>query len=282
MPERVPAAELLIAHDSDVVSQFELSGIEVVAFSRPAPLKETPNEDAAAIIPVSGEAAVLAVADGCGGLRGGDQASAMAVRTLAEQLKPGTLNRRLRPAILDAFEIANWKIVDLAIGAATTIAAVEFRKGFMRPYHVGDSMVLVVGRNGKVKYVSIPHSPVGFAEASGLFDEAEAMHHDERHLVNNVLGDDSMRIEMGPTIELARYDTVVIASDGLFDNLFQEEIAEGIRKGKLKDGMETMIAMARQRMESPSAETPSKADDLTAIAFRRLATVSAVGPGTLG
>ena len=270
MSDSVPAAEMLIAHDSETVSLFELSGIEVVAWSRRAPQKETSNEDAAAIVPVSDEAAVLAVADGCGGLRGGDQAAAMAVRTLAEQLQPGTLNGRIRPAILDAFEIANWKIVDLGIGAATTIAAVEFRTGFMRPYHVGDSMILVVGRNGKVKYVSIPHSPVGFAEASGLFDEAEAMHHEERHLVNNVLGDPSMRIELGPTIELARYDTVLVASDGLFDNLFQDEIAEGIRKGTLKDGLEALIATARARMEAQSAETPSKPDDLTAIAFRQL------------
>ena len=96
------------------------------------------------------------------------------------------------------------------------------------------------------------------------------MHHEDRHLVNNVLGDPSMRIELGPTIELARYDTVLIASDGLFDNLFQEEIAEGIRKGTLKDGLKTLIEMARARMEAPAAETPSKADDLTAIAFRQL------------
>ena len=270
MSESVPAAELMIAHDSETVSLSELSGIEVAAWSRRAPQKETSNEDAAAIVSVSHEAAVLAVADGCGGLRAGDQAAAMAVRTLAEQLQPGSLNGRIRPAILYAFEIANWKIVDLGIGAATTIAAVEFRTGFMRPYHVGDSMILVVGRNGKVKYVSIPHSPVGFAVASGLLDEAEAMHHDERHLVNNVLGDPSMRIELGPTIELARYDTVLIASDGLFDNLFEEEIADGIRKGTLKDGLESLIATARARMEAPSAETPSKPDDLTAIAFRQL------------
>ena len=72
MSENVPAAELLIANDSETVSLFELSGIEVAAWSHRAPQKETSNEDAAAILSVSDEAAVLAVADGCGGLRGGD------------------------------------------------------------------------------------------------------------------------------------------------------------------------------------------------------------------
>ncbi len=70
MSEIVPATELLIAHDSATVSLFELSGIEVAAYSRTAPQKETPNEDAAAIVSVSDEAAVLAVADGCGVLLG--------------------------------------------------------------------------------------------------------------------------------------------------------------------------------------------------------------------
>lgn len=270
MSEIVPATELLIAHDSATVSLFELSGIEVAAYSRTAPQKETPNEDAAAIVSVSDEAAVLAVADGCGGLRGGDQASALAVETLSEQVRACLTGDRLRSAILDAFEIANQKIIDLAIGAATTIAAAEFQTGSIRPYHVGDSMILVVGRNGKTKYVSVAHSPVGFASASGLFDEAEAIHHDDRHLVSNVLGDTSMRIELGPTIELARFDTVLIASDGLFDNLYHREIADGIRKGTLRDGLTTLIQSARSRMQSPSVDAPNKPDDLTAIAFRQL------------
>ncbi len=57
------------------------------------------------------------------------------------------------------------------------------------------------------------------------------MHHEERHLVSNVVGTDDMRIELGPPLKLARYDTVLLASDGLLDNLYTDEIVELIRKG---------------------------------------------------
>lgn len=269
MSESLPPAELLIANDSDRVSLFDLSGIEVAAYSRPAPQKETPNEDAAAIIPISGDAAVLAVADGCGGLRGGDQASALAVEILGETSRKVEDETQLRSAILNAIEKANQEIVDLAIGAATTIAVVEFRAGRIRPYHVGDSMILVVGRNGKIKWQTVCHSPVGFAVESGFLNEEEAIHHEERHIVSNVLGDASMRIELGPPIELARHDTVLLASDGLFDNMFPDEVADGIRKGNLRDGVASLVQTARSRMRTPAANTPHKPDDLTAIAFRQ-------------
>lgn len=270
MSESLPPAELLIANDSDRVSLFSLSGLEVAAYSRVAPEKETPNEDAAAIIPVSSDAAILAVADGCGGLRGGDQASALAVEILARAAGKQAADAKLRTTILDAFEQANQQIVDLAIGAATTIAAVEFHAGTVRSYHVGDSMILVVGRSGKIKWYTVSHSPVGFAVESGLLAEEEAIHHEERHIVSNVLGDVSMRIELGPPLELARHDTVLIASDGLFDNLLPDEVADGIRKGDLRDCLAALIQSARSRMRAPAIDTPHKPDDLTAIAFRQV------------
>ncbi|MDA0588137.1 MAG: protein phosphatase 2C domain-containing protein [Planctomycetota bacterium] len=269
MSQSLPPAEVLIAHDSDQVELFQLCGLEIAAYSRVSPNKDTPNEDAAAIIPVSGDAAVFVVADGCGGMRGGNQASALAIETLVQTTREnGGDGYRLRSTILDGIEHANKHIVDLSIGAATTIAAVEFFGGSIRPYHVGDSMILVVGRNGKIKLQTVSHSPVGFAVESGLLDEEEALHHDERHVVSNVLGDVSMRIELGPSIKLARFDTVLIASDGLFDNLFPDEIADGIRKGNLLDSFATIIQIARSRMQEPVPGKPHKADDLTVIAFR--------------
>jgi len=50
------------------------------------PGKETSNEDAAALIPYSDDAMVLAVADGLGGVRAGEVASRTALVTLAETL----------------------------------------------------------------------------------------------------------------------------------------------------------------------------------------------------
>ena len=99
-------------------------------------------------------------------------------------------------------------------------------------------------------------------------NEKEAMNHEDRHLVLNAVGSPDMRIEMGAHIDLAPLDTVLVASDGLFDNLRTEEIVECIRKGPLVEGVAKLAADAHERMTQPKANAPSKPDDLTVIAFR--------------
>jgi serine/threonine protein phosphatase PrpC len=173
-----------------------------------------------------------------------------------------------RPAILNGIEAANRVIRDLGVGAATTIAAVEIRGGMIRPYHVGDSLILVVGQKGKVKLQTVAHSPVGYGVEAGLLDETEAMHHEDRHVVSNIVGSHEMRIEVGPQLKLAPRDSVLIASDGLADNLLVEEVIERVRKGPLLDAVRLLASDALLRMSRREGSAPSKPDDLTILAFR--------------
>jgi serine/threonine protein phosphatase PrpC len=261
---------LLLAHDSDNVVTGTTAGLQIAAWSRPKPGRESPNEDSAAVIPVDDQSAVMIVADGLGGLRGGHQASNLAVRLVADSIFAARDTRMpLRALILDGLERANQAIKDLGIGAATTIAAVEWRNGEIRPYHVGDSMILATGQRGRLRMQTVSHSPVGFAVEYGLLDESEAMHHEERHLVSNVVGTDDMRIELGPPLRLARYDTVLLASDGLFDNLYTDEIVELIRKGPLARSLSSLVRIAQERMTYPVEGVPCKPDDMTVIALRQ-------------
>lgn len=248
---------------------LELSGAVAAVFSARCREKETPNEDAAALVHVNGEAGILVVADGLGGSPAGEQASCLAIRELIASIReaPGD-DPSLRAAILNGIENANRAVSELGIGAATTMAIAEIRGRTVRPYHVGDSMVLVVGQRGKLKLQTVSHSPVGYAVEAGLLDETEAMHHDQRHLVSNVIGTPDMRIEVGSTVEMARYDTLLLATDGLFDNLHTDEIVERIRKGPLKRVLRTLVEDCHRRMETPEEGQPSKPDDLTFIAYR--------------
>jgi serine/threonine protein phosphatase PrpC len=102
-----------------------------------------------------------------------------------------------------------------------------------------------------------------------LLDAAEAMHHAERHIVSNVVGSEDMRIEIGSALPLAVRDTIVLASDGLSDNLHGEEIIEFARKGPLEECVRRLADAARSRMQDPQEGHPSKPDDLTIVAFRR-------------
>jgi serine/threonine protein phosphatase PrpC len=77
-----------------------------------------------------------------------------------------------------------------------------------------------------------------------------------------------MRIEIGPPIEMAPRDTLLIASDGLFDNLLPDEIIEAVRTGPLEDAIGGLIETAQQRMAAQQGNAPCKPDDLTVIAYR--------------
>lgn len=189
---------------------------------------------------------------------------------MVSQVKKSIAERgMLRTAIMNGFETANQSVRDLGVGTATTLAVAEVNDGAVRPYHVGDSIIIVVGQRGKIKLQTVSHSPVGYAVEAGVLDEFEAMHHEDRHLVSNVIGMPEMRIEVGSTVHLAPRDTLLLASDGLFDNLHLGEIVESLRKGMLADVMQRLVQNARQRMSQPTAEQPSKPDDLTFVVFRR-------------
>ncbi|MEJ2398357.1 MAG: serine/threonine-protein phosphatase [Gammaproteobacteria bacterium] len=221
-------------------------------------------------MPYDDNNAVLVIADGLGGLPGGSTASNLAVRRLKASVEKAAVEQTpLREAILDGIERANRDILGQSSGAATTIALVEIQGERMRPYHVGDSMILLCGQRGKRKLQSVAHSPVGYAVESGMLDVDEAVHHEERHLVSNVVGAPDMRIEIGASQRIAKRDTLVLASDGLFDNLYLDEIVETVRKGDLPASAEKLLALTRERMNMPQSGQPCHPDDLTFILFRR-------------
>jgi PPM family protein phosphatase len=256
------------------VAAFEFAGGTAAVYSNRSPLKSTPNEDVAALWPVGLTGGVLAIADGLGGHAGGERASLLAIESIQQSLNATLTSGEngeaegLRGAILNGIEAANRSIRELGCGAATTLALVEIQDRTIRPYHVGDSAVLVTGQRGKLKLQTIPHSPVGYAVEAGLINEEDAIHHESRHVISNVIGSEQMRIEMGPHVEMAPRDTLVLASDGLFDNLLPSEIVELVRSGPLDQAVSDLAEEAQRRMTSQLGAAPSKPDDLTVIAYR--------------
>jgi serine/threonine protein phosphatase PrpC len=274
------------------VAHQEIAGGEAAWISTRSPSKSSANEDAVAAISIDAGRGLLLVADGLGGHREGRRASQLirsrmikAARELAAEQEPAsiTISKVLRvpsrfrepigdagsrSSILDEIESANQKLLRTRVGCATTLALVEIQGRRARSYHVGDSEILIVSQRGRLKYSTVSHSPIGYAVQSGMLTEEEAMLHPDRHLVSNVVGSDQMSVELGPWVSLSPRDTVLLASDGLFDNLMQSEVIERIRKGRLADGVRDLAILARQRMSFPSGEAPCKPDDLTILAYR--------------
>lgn len=252
-------------------------GGHVLAYTCRAPDKETENEDTVAVIPYGPAAAVLIVADGAGGLPAGKRASLTAVNSLVESMQHAMAETMLlRTAILNGIEAANSAVQAIGNGSATTLTVITIEGLIVRSYQVGDSEAIVVGQRGVIKLQTTPHSPTGFAVEAGFLDEKEALHHEDRHLVSNFLGTPEMRIDVGGEVKLRPKDTILLASDGLMDNVHLDEIIERVRKGPLDSAAERVISLAHRRMAGVSAALPSKPDDLSLILYRRGAIVAPI------
>lgn len=251
-------------------AEVDVAGGFVVAISRKDPGKDTENEDTVAVIPYGPGAAVLVVADGAGGLPAGKRASLTAVTTLNAALQTAMdKTMLLRTAILNGIEAANEAVLALANGSATTMTVITIEGLVARSYQIGDSEALVVGQRGLIRLQTTAHSPTGFAVEAGFLDQREALHHKERHLVSNFLGTNDMRIDVGASVELRPRDTVLVASDGLTDNVHLDEIIENVRKGGLAESAAAVVDLARRRMAKAQPGQPSKPDDLSLILFRK-------------
>lgn len=248
----------------------DVGGGSMVAFTARAPDKDSENEDTVAVIPWGPQAAVLVVADGAGGLPAGKRASMTAVTSLIESLAVALSETMLlRTAIINGIEAANEAVKALANGSATTMTVVTIEGLLARSYQIGDSEAMIVGQRGRIRLQTTAHSPTGFAVEAGFLDEREALHHEERHLVSNFLGTNEMRIDVGMALELQARDTILLASDGLTDNVHIDEIIEHIRKGPLLAAARAVVDLAGERMASSNAKDPSKPDDLSLILYRK-------------
>ncbi len=274
----MPAAvniELFLERDMPAPEVLSfLDGAAAVVSAR-CPGKEGVNEDGALVASLTQRDGVLAVADGLGGGPAGETAARILLETLAGacaalgESAAGDPEDGLREELLKSVDAADRRIRSLGVGAAATLVAAEIHGESLRPYHVGDAHLLVVGRRGRIKRLTVAHAPVSYAVEAGYLDQDEALLHEDRHLVSNVVGAGDMRIEVGSPLSLAPFDTLLLASDGLFDNLTVDEIVESARKGPLLEGASALFARARERMRGPAAGQPSKPDDLTFLLFRR-------------
>ncbi|QDT71938.1 PP2C family protein-serine/threonine phosphatase [Lacipirellula limnantheis] len=247
---------------------FELAGGSVAVLSARKPEKTTANQDAAAVVAAGENAAVLIVADGCGGMANGEQAARIAIDSLTNHIATAAAaGESLRTAILDGIEEANRQIIELKNGAGATLAIVQIENGEARPYHIGDAQIVMVGGRGKVKLLTTSHSPVGYAMEAGMLEEQEALDHEERHLVSNYLGSEAMHVEVGSVRKVSTRDGLLVASDGVLDNLLMDEINGFLKNGTAASAAAKIAGVAMQRMQTALEGQPHKPDDLTLIVF---------------
>lgn len=238
---------------------------EAFLWTRRSPAKSTVNEDAVIAHRIDERRAVLAVADGAGGHRSGDVASEIAVecvRAAAEKVA-NEASDDLTGAFIAAFDDAQANIRARAAGAATTLLVLLIDGTDVRVLHVGDSKALVIGGRGAIRLETIPHSPVGYGVEAGFIGTDEVVGHEDLHIVSNLVGTDDMHVGVSSPVELRPLDRVLLASDGLYDNVSVEEIVHVLRRGAASESVRTIAQRCSEEMERDGHP-----DDLTLVVFR--------------
>ena len=200
------------------------------------------NEDA---IGTNGDLGLIVLADGMGGHRGGEVASAITVstvlETLADRLKsigPGDNDEYNGyslhcMAVHDAIERANTKVFDASRenaqyrGMGTTVVVLLFRDNRFVVAHVGDSR-LYRYRDGKLEQITHDHSLMQELIDRGFYSQEQAEDSLNRNLVTRAIG-----IEKSVDIDLLEGgvetgDIFLLCSDGVTDMVDDETIRSTI------------------------------------------------------
>ena len=205
-------------HESEV---FEWGNFKVGYFIQKNISKSEENDDVLFFYGGK-DFCLFGVCDGAGGHPNAADASYIVGETILQYA------RTHRPEdfqIIDLIESANRKVIESFPEAYTTLSLCFIHGEEIRSYSVGDSEVQYINQNSEVLYNNIPHSPVGHAVEAGLLDQEESLDHNERYVVNNLIGDEVLRIEACTKFKLDKTHTVIVGSDGIFDNLSHDQLS---------------------------------------------------------
>jgi serine/threonine protein phosphatase PrpC len=215
------------------------------------------NEDSLVVRPP-----LFAVADGMGGARAGEVASAVAVEAVETARESGEpAEAQLAGIVRDA----NRRIYDLAVadesrrGMGTTLTLAKVHDGEVSLAHVGDSRAYRM-RDGELSQLTRDHSLVAELERSGQITPEAAEHHPQRSIITRALGPE-------PDVEVDTYtlagrdgDLFLICSDGLTSMISDEEVTSILRSAESLDAAAEALVRA--------ANQSGGKDNITVILFR--------------
>lgn len=194
---------------------------------------------------------LVLVADGMGGYAGGEVAAAIAAEAVEAHFAAHDAPHVLEAAVHDA----NRRIYDRGgepglEGMGTTLVAVAVVDGGQGDVderlllaNVGDSRCYLL-RAGRLRQLTEDHSVAAELVRMGRLDELDEPEHPGRHVLTKVLGVDLAvepdLIEMVPVDG----DRLLLCSDGLSNELADDEIAALLAVGEPTDAARALVAAA--------------------------------------
>jgi serine/threonine protein phosphatase PrpC len=188
---------------------------------------------------------IVAVADGMGGHAGGEVASRIAIKSLAQT--SSNADALLSVANSINLEIASKSKSDPELaGMGTTLTALQINGEVAELLHVGDSRCYAF-TGGKLNQLSDDHTVMQELIDQGRITPDEVMNHPQRSLLTQALMGDS---EVNPALKLYPItigDKFLLCSDGLTAVLSDLEISKILKKNSGQELVEELVAETKAK-----------------------------------
>ena len=197
------------------------------------------NEDSVIILSNENEEYLLAVADGMGGHKAGEVASAIVINHLTEEFySMDSLGDKERAIefLRNVVTEMNHKIFDYtkenpdSKGMGTTFVCAIKTRDYLLYGNIGDSSGFVI-KNHKLTKVTKDHTLVNLLVSTGELTQEEAKYHPRKNVLMRALGANNP-IDIDIFDVENDIDGVLLCSDGLTNMLTQEQIEKVLSEEK--------------------------------------------------
>jgi serine/threonine protein phosphatase PrpC len=203
------------------------------------------NEDAYVVQPP-----LFAVADGMGGAKAGEVASALAADAVQEIGNDGESGEA---RVASLIEEANRRVFRRAsedreasgMGTTMTVALVEGDEVAIG--HVGDSRAYLI-RDGRLEQLTDDHSLVAELVRSGKLTPEEAETHPQRSVITRALGTEADVDVDTFSVQAAPGDLFLLCSDGLTSMVDDETILDAVEQNRadLREAAKALVSAANR------------------------------------
>ncbi len=223
------------------------------------------NEDALLVISTAQDGdnpdsafGLFILADGMGGHKAGEVASALTARTVAHQIVqqfylPSLVTDErdagqpaLNEILINAVKAANKAVMDQVPGGGTTLTCALIIGLQAYIAHVGDSRAYVV-TEGAVEQITHDHSLVDRLMELGRLTPDEAAVHPQKNVLYRAVGQSNAMKADTYVRKILPGERLLLCSDGLWDRVSNDEMLDIVTQASsLQDACDELTAAANQ------------------------------------
>jgi len=194
---------------------------------------------------------LVVVADGMGGVEGGQFASRIAVESV-QHAYASSRESDPQQRLLAAFQLAHAQVQEKARqdpalrGMGTTLTAFALVGHHLFYAHVGDSRLYLL-RAGKLQALTHDHSLVARLVENGVVSAQDAESHPQKHVLTAAVGvsDEIQPDHPAEPVNIQACDVLMACSDGLWGQMSEQEMAEILASQEPAEACRSLVEVAK-------------------------------------